>query len=87
MNQIIYRSGSWIDSLTFVTNKGTRSQYYGGGGGSLRTVTVPDGYRIVGFYGTYDNSYVLRLGFTVAKLIYTSCASGVGMILIDQQCV
>ena len=73
--------------MTFVTNKGTRSPQYGGSGGGFHKVTVPDGYRIVGFYGTYDSSDVLTLGFTVAKLIYTSCASGVGMILYNQQCV
>lgn len=34
ITQVEYRSGDRIDSLTFVTNTGTKSPTFGGGGGS-----------------------------------------------------
>ena len=69
-----------IDSLTFITNKGTKSPKYGGDKGIYRLVTIPQDYRIVGFFGTQGatglsgpqpapNS-VYKLGFMLAKTIY-----------------
>ena len=33
ITQVVYRSGSLIDALTFITNKGNKSPRFGGGGG------------------------------------------------------
>ena len=69
VSQIEYRSGSRIDSLTFITNKGTRSPKYGGNGGSYHLETFPEGSRIIGLYGR-DGSRVDNLGFILAKTEY-----------------
>ncbi len=34
ITQIEYRSGDRVDALTFVTNTGAKSPFFGGGGGS-----------------------------------------------------
>ncbi len=69
INQIEFRSGDRIDSLTFITNKGNKSPTFGGTGGSYHLVTIPQDYRIVGFYGA-QGSRVYKLGFTLAKTVY-----------------
>jgi hypothetical protein len=51
VDQIEYRSGDRIDSLTFITNKGNKSPKFGGSGGSYHLVNIAQDYRIVGFYG------------------------------------
>lgn len=69
VNQIEFRSGDRIDSVTFITNKGNKSPKYGGSGGSYHLVNIPSDYRIVGFYGI-ESSRVYKLGFTIAKTVY-----------------
>lgn len=69
VQQVEYRSGDRVDSLTFVTNKGVKSPYFGGGGGSYHLETFPDGYRIIGFYGR-SGSRLDQVGFILAKTIY-----------------
>ncbi|ODV87301.1 hypothetical protein CANARDRAFT_5849 [[Candida] arabinofermentans NRRL YB-2248] len=44
------RSGLWVDAIQFVTNK-RESPMFGGNGGGLRKFVVPQGTRLVGFYG------------------------------------
>ncbi len=58
-----------MDSLTFLTNKGTKSPKFGGDGGTYHLMNIPEGFRIVGFYGV-QGSRVYRLGFVVAKTNY-----------------
>jgi hypothetical protein len=70
-------------SLTFVTNKGTKSPNFGNGRQATRKVTVPDGYRIIGLYGIVNSWGFYSFGLKIAKLIYTSCALGVGMMLFN----
>ena len=69
IEQIEYRSGDRIDSLTFITNKGNKSPKFGGNGGTYHLVNIPQDYRIVGFYGT-ENGRVYKIGFTIAKTMY-----------------
>ncbi len=69
VNQLEYRSGDRIDSITFITNKGNKSPKFGGDGGSYHLVNILPDYRIVGFYGI-EGSKVYKLGFTIAKTIY-----------------
>lgn len=66
ITQIEYRSGDKVDSIGFITNKGTKSPHFGGSGGGYSLETLPDGYRIVGLYGR-SGSEVDRLGFWLAK--------------------
>lgn len=66
ITQIEYRSGDRIDSLTFITNKGTKSPRFGGTGGSYNLVSFPAGYRIIGLFGR-DGSRLDRLGFVLGK--------------------
>ncbi len=75
VNQIEFRSGDRIDSLTFITNKGNKSPTFGGTGGSYHLVTIPQDYRIVGFFGT-QGSRVYKLGFTLAKTVYPTQENG-----------
>ncbi|KAI0198629.1 metallopeptidase [Astrocystis sublimbata] len=43
------RAGSWIDAIQIITSMGRRSPVYGkADGGSLRTLFVPNGYKICG---------------------------------------
>jgi hypothetical protein len=69
VQQIEYRSGYRIDSLTFITNTGLKSPFFGGGGGGYHLETFPEGYRIIGFYGR-SGDRVDQLGFILAKTVY-----------------
>lgn len=69
VEQIEYRSGDRLDSVTFITNTGEKSPHFGGGGGSYHLETFPEGYRIIGFYGR-SGDRVDQLGFILAKTIY-----------------
>ena len=64
ISKILYRQGSWLDGVTFVTNKGTQSPQFGGSGGSGPfTFNLPAGTRLNGIYG-YKDAYIRGLGFT-----------------------
>jgi len=69
IEQVEYRSGDRLDSITFITNTGLKSPSFGGGGGSYHLETFPEGYRIVGFYGR-SGDRVDQVGFILAKTIY-----------------
>lgn len=69
VTQVEYRSNTLIQSLTFITNTGIKSPYYGGGGGMYWLVTFPEGYRIIGFFGR-SSDRLDRLGFILGKTIY-----------------
>lgn len=71
VTQVEYRSGDRIDSLTFITNKGTKSPRYGGNGGGYHLETFPDGYKIIGMYGR-DGGRLDQLGFVLGKVEYHS---------------
>lgn len=69
ITQIEYRATGWMDSITFVTNKGIKSPYFGGGGGDYHLETFPEGYRIIGFYGR-SSDRVDKLGFILGKTVF-----------------
>jgi hypothetical protein len=59
------RAGTYVDSLTFVTNHGRTFGPYGGNGGNpFPDITAPEG--ILGFYGR-AGSYLDKVGFVLAK--------------------
>lgn len=64
-----YRHGDRVDSLTFITNNGTKSPRYGGGGGGYNIETFPDGFHIIGLFGR-DGGRLDRLGFVLGKVEY-----------------
>lgn len=51
---VAFRSGAWVDSVQFTTNKRV-SENYGGNGGSLHKVFLPQGAKLLGFYGSLGN--------------------------------
>ena len=64
-----YRQGSWLDGVTFITNKGTRSPQFGGEGGSGPfEYELPPDTRLDGIYG-YRDQYVRGLGFYYSKFV------------------
>ena len=67
IKQVIVYSGSMVDSLQFVTDKGTTSQKFGGNGGNKHVFTVPEGAKLVGLYGR-TASYMNSLGFYYGKM-------------------
>ena len=69
IHQIEYRGGDRVDSLTFITNTGVKSPYFGGGGGTYHLETLPEGYRIIGFYGR-SGARLDQLGFILGKTVY-----------------
>ncbi|CAG8476893.1 835_t:CDS:2 [Ambispora leptoticha] len=46
------RSGAWVDGLEICLDNGRTSGWIGGNGGSLHLLEVPDGYDIIGLYGS-----------------------------------
>ena len=63
-----FRCGSRVDSLTFITNRGSRSPKYGGNGGSYKLVTLPEDYKIIGLFGN-DGARLDQLGFIIGKTV------------------
>ncbi len=61
---VLMRSGSRVDSLQFITDRGTVSQQFGGNGGSLRSYHLPG--RLIGFFGK-KGSEIDQLGFISMK--------------------
>ena len=61
----------FVDSLTFITDKGNRSPKWGGNGGVYNLLTIPEGYRIVGIYGR-SAIYLDKIGFIVGKNVYSN---------------
>ena len=53
--KIIYQQGNWLDSVIFVTNRGTQSPKFGGnGGGGPFEYVLPENNRLNGIYGFND---------------------------------
>lgn len=48
---VAFRSGGWVDSVQFMTNKRV-SNNFGGNGGSIHKILLPKGSELVGFYGS-----------------------------------
>lgn len=69
VTQIQYRSGYCLDSITFVTNTGLKSPYFGGGGGSYHLETFVPGHRIIGFHGR-SNTNIDQFGFILGRTVY-----------------
>ena len=63
ISKLEYRSGSWLDGITFVTNKGNKSPHFGGNGGNGYTFDLPVGARLNGVFG-YKQGYLKGLGFS-----------------------
>lgn len=57
---ISFRSGAWVDSVQFTTNKRI-SNNFGGNGGSLHNVPLPKGAKLLGFYGSLG-SWIDQIG-------------------------
>ena len=65
--KIIYRQGSWLDHVVFVTNRGTHSPQFGGNGGAGPfEYELPENTRLNGIYGFHD-VYVRGLGFYYSR--------------------
>ena len=61
--KIKYKQGNWLDSVVFITNKGTKSPRFGGKGGEGPfEYVLPQGARLNGIYGHQDQ-YIRGLGF------------------------
>lgn len=88
ISQIEVRSGNWIDGVTFITNKGNTSPKYGGDGVSPHVITIPEDYRVVGYYGMkaywgYNEGWILlRLGFILGKIIQPTPTKELGKMLL-----
>ena len=67
IQHVIVYSGGMVDSLQFVTDKGTTSQKFGGDGGNKHVFTVPEGAKLVGIYGR-SGDMVDSLGFYYGKM-------------------
>ena len=48
----IVRSGAWVDGLQIKTTAGRTSPWYGGQGGGMHVLEAPEGYALVGMYGS-----------------------------------
>ncbi|KAG0684095.1 hypothetical protein C6P40_003495 [Pichia californica] len=57
---VSFRSGAWVDSVQFNTNKRI-SGNFGGNGGSLHNVPLPTGSKLLGFYGSLG-SWIDQIG-------------------------
>lgn len=56
------RNGAWIDAVQFETDRGTKSPMYGGNGGHLSTLEVPDQKTsFAGLYG-YNGQWIDGIG-------------------------
>jgi hypothetical protein len=60
IKKVEVRSGSWIDSIKFITNTGRESKQFGGNGGSLTTVDCKNG--LLHIDGSYSQ-FVVNLQF------------------------
>jgi len=61
---VLMRTGGRIDRLQFVTDRGTKSQGFGGTAGFVRTYNIPG--RLVGVFGREDWE-LFQLGFITAR--------------------
>ncbi len=61
------RTGSYIDSIEFQTNKRTSPTFGGNGGNRDFQVEVPDNTRVVGFAGR-DGQYLDAIGLTFVRM-------------------
>lgn len=69
LSQVEYWSnGGLVVSVTFITNKGTKSPIYGPPSGEYSLVTFPDGYRVIGLYGRHIG-LVTKLGFILGRTV------------------
>jgi hypothetical protein len=72
--QLEYRSGWYVDSITFITNMGHKSPKFGASeSGDYSMVTFPTGYRIIGMYGEHtqgSSGLIVKLGFILGRTIF-----------------
>ncbi|KAI8647415.1 putative peptidase family-domain-containing protein [Parasitella parasitica] len=52
---LVVKSGAWIDGVQFRLSSGRQSPWFGGNGGGLNQVNAPQGYDIVGIFGSAKN--------------------------------
>ena len=51
ITKVYLRSGDFIDSIQFITNKNEKSPKIGGNGGKPSIIEIPEGKKIVGIFG------------------------------------
>ena len=56
--------GDWLDSVTFKTNTGAIFKI---GGDRIKVVKVPEGARVIGYYGSHNPEYITSLGLLCSK--------------------
>lgn len=49
---IVVRCGAWIDGIQFELSSGRRTPWFGGNGGGLHVVHAPQGYEMIGIFGS-----------------------------------
>lgn len=49
---LVVRCGAWIDGIQFKLSSGRTTPWFGGNGGGLHVVDAPQGYEIVGIFGS-----------------------------------
>ena len=67
IQHVIVYTGDVVDSLQFVTDRGTTSQKFGGDGGSKNVFTVPEGGKLIGIYGR-NGSLLDSIGFYYGRM-------------------
>lgn len=67
--------------MTFITNKGNKSQKFGGGGGGYRLHTLPEDARIIGIQGR-SGTRLDKLGFIFGTTQYTTGATTSSIFLV-----
>ncbi|KAF1803772.1 putative peptidase family-domain-containing protein, partial [Mucor lusitanicus] len=58
---LIVRSGAWIDGVQFKLSSGRLSPWFGGNGGGLNEINAPQGYEMVGIFGS-AKSWMEQIG-------------------------
>lgn len=61
------KAGKFVDSITFITNKGNKSSKFGGDGGGYKLISFPENSRLVGIYGR-AGQYIDQIGFYLARI-------------------
>lgn len=63
------RYGGLIDSITLHLSNGESIMSGGQGGSEFSTIEIPDGYKVVGFYGGKKINYLFMYIYIFFKLI------------------
>ena len=66
------RSDSLLDSIAFTTSTGRIVGPFGGDGGEAFNLTVPDGYKLVGLFGSAGPSRIDQVGVVITDVDFTN---------------